>query len=100
MSPDGRRGTAFQGRPGVPDDVTSAGPFALLRVRGSMELSLTGVLAGIVAPLAESEIPVFAVATYDTDYLLVREDDAADAEVALVAAGYRFVEPPSTEAWS
>lgn len=85
---------------GVPGDVTSESPFTLLRVRGAMELTLTGVLAGIVVPLAEAEIPVFALATFDTDYLLVREEDAASAEVALVAAGYRFVEPPSAEAWS
>jgi len=85
---------------GVPDGVTSEAPFSLLRVRGSMELTLTGVLAGVVAPLAEAEIPVFAVATFDTDYLLVREEDAAAAEVALVAAGYRFVDLPANEVWS
>jgi hypothetical protein len=41
-------------------------------VRGSLDLAETGVLAALAAPLAEARISVFALSTFDTDYLLVR----------------------------
>ena len=57
-------------------------------VAGPMAFTLTGVLAGITAPLAERGVPVFAVSTYDTDYLLVQEDTLPGAVAALRAAGH------------
>lgn len=67
------------------------GPFALFRVTGAMDLGLTGVLASIAGPLAAAGVPIFAVATFDTDYLLVPEVARQRAEAALVEAGHRFV---------
>ena len=58
------------------------------RVRGVLDFSLTGILAGITGVLAEKEIPVFAVSTYDTDYILVRKEDSGAAAKALEEAGY------------
>jgi len=75
----------------APADARIEKPFSLLRVAGSMDLGLTGVLASIAGPLAAAEIPVFAVATFDTDYVLVPEDLTARAESARAAAGHRFV---------
>ena len=75
----------------APEGSRSEGPYALLRVAGSMELGLTGVLASIAAPLAAAHISIFSVATFDTDYLLVRAADRERAGAALVAAGHRFV---------
>ena len=55
---------------------------------GPLDLSLVGVLASMIEPLAQAQLSVFAVSTYDTDYLLVR-DDALDQVVAtLRAAGH------------
>ncbi|WP_193615025.1 ACT domain-containing protein [Nocardioides lijunqiniae] len=51
-------------------------------VMGQLDLSLTGVLAGLLVPLAEAEISVFTISTYDTDWILVpvaRAEDAAEA---------------------
>jgi hypothetical protein len=56
---------------------------AALRVEGPLDFGLTGVLAALSAPLAEAGIPVFAVATYDTDYLLVPAADLGAASAAL-----------------
>ncbi|HLF55907.1 MAG TPA: ACT domain-containing protein [Thermoanaerobaculia bacterium] len=78
---------------GVPDEVRQEGPYAMFRVAGSLELGLTGILASLASPLAAAGIPIFALSTFDTDYVLVRERDRARAETTLTAAGHRFVEP-------
>ena len=67
------------------------GPFAALRVEGILDFSLTGILAKLTEALAKAGIPVFALSTFDTDYLLVRENTLAAAKQALEQAGYRFV---------
>jgi hypothetical protein len=74
----------------APEGSRVEGPYALMRVAGSMVLGVTGVLASLAAPLAAAQISIFAVATFDTDYLLVRTADRTLAEATLVAAGHRF----------
>ena len=58
-----------------------------LKVAGPLDFALTGILARLAAPLADAGIPVFAISTYDTDYLLVKADQLAAAVAALRAAG-------------
>ena len=58
------------------------------RIRGTLDFSLIGILSKITGVLADSQIGVFAVSTYNTDYILVREDDLIRATDALEAAGY------------
>jgi hypothetical protein len=53
-----------------------------------MDLSLIGILAALAVPLAEARIPLFAVSTYDTDYLLVKEADVERAVEVLLRAGH------------
>lgn len=60
----------------------------LLQVEGVLPFSLTGVLAAIAAPLAEAQVSIFAVSTYDTDYLLVSDADLERAIQVLEAAGH------------
>jgi hypothetical protein len=48
-----------------------------------LDFSLTGIIATLTAPLAAAKISVFTVATFDTDYLLVREADLKEAISAL-----------------
>jgi hypothetical protein len=66
-------------REDVPDDVRCEPGWRCLRVVGMLDFALVGVLASLLAPLADAGIPVFVVSTFDTDYLLVKEDrlDAA-----------------------
>ena len=66
----------------VPPDTTVEDGFKALQVPGPIPFSETGVLARIATPLAAAGISIFAVSTYDTDYILVR---AADLEKALEA---------------
>jgi uncharacterized protein len=43
-----------------------------LKVAGPLDFALTGVLASLAGPLAEAGVSIFAISTYDTDYLFVR----------------------------
>lgn len=61
-----------------------------LRVAGTLDFSLIGVLAALAAPLADAGVSIFALSTYDTDYLLVRADDLERATAALEADGHRL----------
>jgi uncharacterized protein len=56
-------------------------------VEGLFPFWLTGVLASFLDPLAERSVPIFAVSTFDTDYILVKEEHAATALEALIKAG-------------
>jgi hypothetical protein len=71
----------------VPAEVTAVREWRCLRLDGRFDADLHGVLASIVGPLAAARLSAFAVATYDTDYVLVR--DAARAIEALRRAGHR-----------
>jgi hypothetical protein len=62
-----------------------------LEVIGPLPFSLTGVLASLTVPLAEAGVPVFAISTFDTDYLLIKAADLDSANRALLAAGHESV---------
>lgn len=62
-------------------------------VAGPIPFDETGVLAGLTAPLAAAGIPVFALSTFDTDLLLVRERDLERAAAALAEAGHEVRRP-------
>ncbi|MDQ3283591.1 MAG: ACT domain-containing protein [Acidobacteriota bacterium] len=72
----------------VPDDVQAERGWRLLRVEGPIPFETTGVAAALVAPLAEARISVFLLATFDTDYLLLKEDVFERAIAVLRAAGH------------
>lgn len=57
-------------------------------IDGVLDFSLIGILAGITGVLAEAEIGIFAVSTYNTDYILVKEESLAKALRVLGEAGY------------
>ena len=62
------------------------------RIAGILDFSLTGILAKISGVLAEKEIGIFAVSTYNTDYVLVKKENLTRAMEALSAAGYETAE--------
>jgi hypothetical protein len=75
----------------APADVTSNRGWRALRVEGVLDFALTGVLASLAQPLAEAAVSIFAVSTFDTDYVLVKEADLMRATEALSAAGHGVV---------
>lgn len=72
----------------VPDDIRAERRWRVLKLQGPIPFEATGVAAALVAPLAEAQISVFPIATYDTDYLLVKEETLGRAIAILSAAGY------------
>lgn len=69
-----------------------------LGVRGPLPFSATGILSSLASPLADAGIPIFAVSTFDTDYLLVRDADLDRATHALRAAGHEVEVAPESRA--
>ncbi len=64
--------------------------WSCIKVLGPLDFALTGILAAISNVLAEAEISIFALSTYDTDYILVKSDALVLAKKVLKEAGYIF----------
>ncbi len=70
----------------------SVSGWSCFRVVGLLDFSLTGIMAGLSTSLAEMGISLFAISTYDTDYILVKTDQLEGAITALQMAGHTIVE--------
>ena len=66
--------------------------WALLKLHGPFPLDAIGVLASVAKPLAEAAISLFAVSTFETDYILVKRTHVKQAIAALTLAGHTLVE--------
>jgi hypothetical protein len=75
----------------VPPDVTAERRWRALKVQGTLNFSLVGVLASLADVLAKAGISIFVISTYDTDYLLIKEEKLADAFNALQGAGHGVI---------
>lgn len=76
----------------VPTKAVHQRPFTAFQVEGPLDFALTGILAGLLAPLAEAGISVFTLSTFDTDWILVPGGDADRAEEEWRRSGHE-VEP-------
>ncbi|MFK7916006.1 MAG: ACT domain-containing protein [Pseudomonadales bacterium] len=65
-------------------------PWSCLQVAGPIDFSVVGLMATISALLAAAEVSLFALSTFDTDYVLVRSSDLAEAKQALTAGGFHL----------
>ncbi|MFY9906815.1 MAG: ACT domain-containing protein [Terriglobales bacterium] len=63
-----------------------------LKLEGPFPFSMTGVLASFLQPLAEAQIPIFAISTFRTDYVLIKHNNLKQAIDALAAAGHAKVD--------
>ncbi len=72
----------------APSQMRSECGWSALKVAGVLDFSLVGILASLTEVLAQAELSVFALSTFDTDYLLVRTEALPDAVGALRCAGY------------
>jgi uncharacterized protein len=72
----------------LPADVHSLHRWICLKLQGPFEFSLTGVLLSFIEPLSSNSIPIFAISTYDTDYVLIQEEWIGPALGALQQAGH------------
>ena len=74
----------------VPDSVKCDKGWKCLKVEGPLDFSLIGILASLTACLANAGISVFAISTYDTDYLMVKEENLDGACLALCQEGHNL----------
>jgi uncharacterized protein len=72
----------------VPAAASAERGWCALELAGPLDFSLTGVVAALVTPLAEAEVPIFVLSTFETDYLFVRERDLERSVTALAEAGH------------
>ena len=74
----------------VPAEVNSPHHWMCLKLQGPFPFSQTGVLLSFIEPLSSKGIPIFAISTYDTDYVLIQEEWAGAALNALKHAGHEL----------
>ncbi len=72
----------------VPAGILLEGDWRCIRVEGPLAFTQIGLLASLLVPLSQAEISIFAISTYDTDYLLLKEKDLETAVYTLMEAGH------------
>jgi len=78
----------------VPANITAEPGWRTLQVQGPLDFSQVGVLASLATVLAEANISLFALSTFDTDYLLVKQSHLERAVEALTQAGHQVLRWP------
>jgi hypothetical protein len=73
----------------VPPGIQCEPGWRILKIEGPLDFTLTGILASVAQPLAEAAVSIFTISTYDTDYVMVKEQDLEKAVRALAAAGHQ-----------
>jgi len=76
---------------GVPEDAQAERGWRALKVQGPLDFSLVGVLAELAGVLADAGVSIFAVSSFETDYVLVKESWLEGALHALRRVGHRVV---------
>jgi uncharacterized protein len=74
----------------VPFGVRCEKGWRALKVQGPLDFGLTGILDALTDPLARAGISIFAISTYDTDYLMIREASLEAAVQVLSSSGHRI----------
>lgn len=72
----------------VPAGITCEPGWRVLKCEGPLDYSLTGIVASLAEPLADADVPIFPIATHDTDYILVKESQLETATRALTGYGH------------
>ncbi len=72
----------------IPPGIACEADWRVLKIQGPLDFALTGVLASIAEPLSRAGIAIFAISTFDTDYVMVKESAVQAAMQALRAAGH------------
>jgi uncharacterized protein len=75
----------------LPGDVDPGPRWTCLKLEGPFPFLQTGVLLSFIEPLSSNGIPIFAISTYDTDYVLIQQEFAGAALTALQAAGHEHI---------
>ena len=75
----------------IPKEIATGSRWICLKLEGPFPFSQTGVLLSFIAPLSNNGIPIFAISTYDTDYVLIQEEFSGAALDCLMDAGHQLL---------
>lgn len=76
----------------IPEGIKCEKDWRILKVEGPLEFSLIGILSSISTILAQNKISIFAISTYDTDYIFVKEKDTKNAVNVLSNENYEIID--------
>lgn len=79
----------------LPENKTCSMGWRCFKVKGPLDFSETGILASLSRSLADAGIPIFVLSTYDTDYILVKDEDLARAVETLQSDGHNIIHEES-----
>lgn len=75
----------------IPSDIKCENDWRILKVEGPLDFSLIGILSSISSVLTQEKISIFAISTFDTDYILVKDKDIDNAVKALSKEKYEVI---------
>lgn len=75
----------------VAEDVICSRDWRIMKIEGPLDLTLIGLIAEVSGIFKDACIPIFTLSTYDTDYILVKEEDLRNGTKALVSSGHEVV---------
>ena len=76
----------------VPENIVAEKGWRALKIQGPLDFSLVGILKSLTVILANAEISIFAISTYNTDYVLLKEHNLLKGKQTLCQAGYTILE--------
>ncbi len=76
----------------VPEGIRAQANWACLQLAGPFDFALTGILASFLQPLADAQVPIFALSTFDTDWVLIPAGHLDRALAALDSAGHTRID--------
>ncbi|GKU25270.1 ACT domain-containing protein [Clostridium folliculivorans] len=76
----------------IPDNINCEKDWKILKIEGQLDFSLIGILSSISSILANKGISIFAVSTYDTDYILIKNKDIENAVKSLIEERYEIIQ--------
>jgi hypothetical protein len=76
----------------VPEGITKVADWHAFYLDADLDFDLVGILTSILKPLAETDVSVFTLSTYSTDYILVRKDKLEAAKQALNDGGFKLID--------
>jgi hypothetical protein len=75
----------------VPAEIKAERGWTCFKLEGPIPFSETGVLSSFIQPLSDNAIPIFAISTFDTDYVLIKAGFIEKAQAVLQSAGHQFL---------
>jgi len=75
----------------IPKDIKCEKDWVCIKVMGPLDFSLTGILSSLAKPLAEAKISIFAISTFNTDYLLIKRNNFKKSIEILSKEGNSFL---------